>query len=243
VNIAIDIGNTRTKVGVFNGRRLECYFIMDGKPGERHFEDWQKSYAADHIIISSVKTLDDTFRNTAEKPASYMFLSATTPVPISVLYHSRETLGQDRLCGAVAAASRFPGQNALVIDAGTCITYDIVDSERQYHGGAISPGLQMRLNGMHRFTDKLPQLTFSGKLDNIGMSTASSMELGAGLGAALEVTGFITHFNALFPDLKVILTGGDHPFFEQRIENPIFAAPNLILEGLNEILLFNKQSE
>lgn len=243
MNIAIDIGNTRTKAGVFEGRRLHEHFVLEGNATVDDLREWQKKFKPHHCIVSSVKTLDMNFENALKELPSAMLLGPTTDVPLTVRYDSRETLGQDRLCGAVAGAARFPGENVLVIDAGTCITYDIVDSGGHYRGGAIAPGLQMRLNAMHRFTDKLPALTLSGMLDLIGNSTTTCMHMGAERGALLEAEGFIAYFKAHFQGLQVILTGGDGPFFERHIENRIFAAPNLVLEGLNEILLFNKQSE
>lgn len=243
MNIAIDIGNTRTKVGVFEDRHLRHHFVLEGNATIEDLAGWQKKFKSHHCIISSVKTLDMNFENAARALPSVMLLGATTKVPLTVHYDSRENLGQDRLCGAVAGAARFPGENVLVMDAGTCITYDIVDSSGNYRGGAIAPGVQMRLNAMHKFTDKLPALTVSGMLDPIGNSTATCMHMGAERGALLETEGFIAYFQARFDGLKVILTGGDGPFFERHVENRIFAAPNLVLEGLNEILLFNKQSE
>lgn len=241
VNLAIDIGNTRTKAGVFNDRQMVNDFVIPGKPLIDEFRDWVKTHGVQNAIISTTKTLEPGFVTSAQEVTQVVFLSASTSLPIVNAYDSPETLGADRICGVVAGAARFPGENVLVIDAGTCITYDVIDHQGVYRGGAISPGLRMRLNSMSAFTDKLPLLAFSGVLENIGTSTASCMHFGAERGALTEVSGFIRHFESLYANLKVILTGGDHSFFEQHVENVIFAAPNLILEGLNEILLFNKQ--
>jgi len=137
----------------------------------------------------------------------------------------------------------FPNQPTLSIDAGTCITYDFVDQNGIYHGGAISPGIQMRLDAMHKFTGKLPQQNFSAIPVTIGTTTASSMQLGVGKAAVFEIEGFIRHFSQAHQGLKVILTGGNTGYFEQQIENTIFAAQNLVLIGLDRIVAYTMKNE
>lgn len=241
MNLTFDIGNTRTKWGLFDGTEL----IETGQESQdlsmEFFAQRQKQLQADRLIIGSVRKLKVSLLEEIKSDADVLLLTHMTPLPIKLAYESRETLGVDRISAAVAGAAMFPGENVLVIDAGTCITYELITKAGVYLGGTIAPGIQMRLNAMHHFTGQLPSLKASESFIELGTDTNTSMCMGAERGAALEVNGFIRHYRERFDNLKVILTGGDHGFFEQHAENAIFAAPNLILSGLNEILLHNKQ--
>ncbi|MBC8046759.1 MAG: type III pantothenate kinase, partial [Fimbriimonadaceae bacterium] len=128
-------------------------------------------------------------------------------------------------------------------DAGTCIKYDFVDASGIYHGGAISPGLNMRFKALHNYTAKLPLLNTSmlnnSTMQVTGDSTEHSIISGAALGTAFEMDGVINHYIKTFDDLQVVLTGGDASFFEKHLKNKIFALPNLVLYGLHVILDHN----
>jgi type III pantothenate kinase len=141
----------------------------------------------------------------------------------------------------VSAASKlYPSQNVLVIDAGTCITFDIINSENEYLGGAISPGLQMRYQAMNTFTENLPLLEPEEDVDLVGNTTIKSMQSGVIFGITSEIDGVISMYNSQFKDLTIILTGGDSQFLCKRLKNSIFANSNFLLQGLNYILEFNK---
>jgi type III pantothenate kinase len=241
MNLAIDIGNTRVKGGYFNEDQLVDSFVSDEIFSIDLLKSWFNQPKVDRIILATVRALAPEITSFCASQQRIHLVSHQSKLPIQLAYETPETLGIDRICGVVAAAKLFPNEAVLVIDAGTCITYDLIDANRVYHGGAISPGVQMRLNAMHQFTEKLPQLTFLNEIVTIGTTTSSSMKLGAGQGALAEMNGMINYFKASQPNLKVILTGGDAHFFEQHAENAIFAAPNLILIGLNVILLFDRQ--
>ena len=142
---------------------------------------------------------------------------------------------------SVAAAHIYPNRNVLIVDAGTCIKYDFVNSQRQYLGGSISPGFQMRFDAMHHFTDKLPHIKAQSYSD-IGIDTASSMRSGVFLGIIYEINGFITDYTEQQDLDHVILTGGDASHFANELNFPIFAEPDLTGIGLNEILSFNQDS-
>ena len=172
-----------------------------------------------------------------------MVLDQKTPIPIRLKYDSPETLGKDRIAMAVACKILYPNRNVLGIDFGTCITYDLVSQEGDYLGGAISAGVQLRFNAMHSGTASLPLIKWDPvgvkKIQKIGTTTNSSMISGVINGIKAEVLSFIEHYGENRNDLKVVLSGGDAEFFEKELKNGIFADPNLVLKGLNEILQYN----
>ncbi|HSM63616.1 MAG TPA: type III pantothenate kinase, partial [Gillisia sp.] len=151
-----------------------------------------------------------------------------------------KTLRNDRIAVRSAACKTYPTQNVLVIDAGTCITFDFKNAENRYLGGAISPGLQMRFQAMHTFTENLPLLEPEDEVELIGNTTVKSMQSGVVTGIIAEIEGVISRYSSQFEDLKIILTGGDSQFLCKRLKNSIFANSNFLLEGLNYILEFNK---
>jgi type III pantothenate kinase len=166
-------------------------------------------------------------------------LTEETKIPIVNLYETPSSLGKDRLASAVAASFLFPKQNAIVINAGTCITMDFVDKNNQYHGGNISPGIAMRLKAMNKFTARLPLVEACLNKNLIGKTTKEALQNGAVRGAIYEVEAFISRLTKEYGSLKVIISGGDAYFFGNQSNFKIFAHPNLVLAGLNEILNFN----
>jgi len=195
------------------------------------------------LIVSSVNTEVSSHLDLNNKNYSTLQLDHATPLPIRMKYETPETLGKDRIALAVAAHKIHSDEPTLVIDAGTCITYDFVDAEGTYYGGAISPGVQMRLKAMHFGTSSLPLINWQKEMKGIpelnGKSTISSMLSGVVNGAKGEMEAFIVKYSENRPNLKVLLTGGDAEFFEKELKNGIFADPNLLLKGLNEILDYN----
>ena len=168
-----------------------------------------------------------------------MVLDHETSLPITSQYATPHTLGVDRIASVAGANFLYPGKNCLVIDLGTCITYDLIDQSGVHHGGGISPGLEMRLKAMHKFTSKLPLISMKGKPDLIGKTTKECMQSGALNGTIAELEGIIWRYRQLFKDLVIIFCGGGAIFFESKIKDDIFALPNLVLTGLNHILRFN----
>lgn len=238
MNLIIDIGNSRVKLAWFEKRSLLDSETLNLPLQSTDFKSITKNKTVDFAAISNVNNGHQDWLNLSVNK-SVLFIDNQTPLPIDLLYKTPETLGIDRICAAVAAHHKFPDVPVLSIDMGTCITYDFIDEKGSYHGGGISPGYKMRLDAMHSFTDRLPIVHVSKEFSSIGASTEESMLFGAGRGIVEELNGLIAFFKANNPNLKVILTGGDHSMFEQHIENRIFAAPNLVLEGINEILLYN----
>ena len=195
-------------------------------------------------IVSSVLNHSKELTNMVSHKLNCIEFNQSTKIPIKNLYKSPDSLGNDRLAGAVGGYSKFIGKNTLIIDCGTCIKYDFVNENAEYLGGAISPGLEMRFKALNNFTDRLPLLSIENDFESfVGKTTQESILSGVQNGVLQELKGVIKQYKLQFPGIKVILTGGDWQFFENALKNSIFAAPFLILEGLNEILNFNVENK
>lgn len=216
--------------------RLEVFDSYEKFKSDFHFE----VHLAHPCIISSVVQAQlESVQSIKFQNAPLIFSDATS-IPIQNRYASPRTLGSDRLAAAVAAAHYFPGKNVLNIDTGTCLKYNFVDKASSFLGGAISPGLTMRLKAMHQFTDGLPLVGMDAEFNTlIGTNTQSSLLSGALVSACAEVDGVIGLYQQQFPDLTVVVSGGDTDFFVKRLKNSTFARPHLVLEGLNHILEYN----
>lgn len=239
LNLCIDWGNSLVKAALFeNGKIAEqfSYSPSDATAAITELvDDRQPSYA----IISSVsKQSADVEEALTARVSRFLKLTDTTPLPIINAY-SAGSLGTDRLAVAVAAHVLYPGKNNLVVCLGTCVTYNFVQSNRTFRGGAISPGLQMRLRAMHEFTDQLPKVPLDGETLLLGYDTETCMRSGAVFGIMSEVDGMVNEFSAQYPDFNAVLTGGDLRYFEGKLKSKIFADPDFVLKGLNIILKHN----
>lgn len=237
MNLAIDLGNTFAKTGVFIGGKLqELQKGLDYPTLLAYVE----SIKPKHIVISTVSYSEEQLKADFGKyDPELVLLQPTTSVPIQKLYDTPHTLGADRVAAAVGATVLFPQQNCVVIDLGTCNTYDLVDAEANFHGGIISPGMAMRFKAMHTFTQRLPLIEPEGFPELVGKSTAKAMQSGVINGLLAEIDGFIEQYKALLTKINVILCGGDATFFANRIKSPNFVEPALVLIGLNRILEHN----
>lgn len=238
--LVIDIGNSRTKIAVFDDHKLVRKEITD-HPGPDSLNVFFNEHDIQQSIISSVNEDIGALENELAGRTEYIRFSAQLKNGIDNRYRSRETLGLDRLAGVIGVKALFPGRNCLVIDAGTCITYDAVDRSGVYRGGSIAPGLNMRLKAMHTFTGRLPLVELADFEELEGYNTATSMLSGVMNGAVFELKGFIESYNLQYSDLQVILCGGDANFFDTRLKSSIFAhalktEPDLVLIGLNEVI-------
>lgn len=239
MQLVIDIGNTRVKAALFEGLELKHFFVYDSTT-ELLASGILEKYAVTNCILASVVNEIEPFLEMLRWKVKLLLFNADTLVPIKNLYKSAHTLGSDRLASAVGGNNFSPNSNVLVIDAGTCIKYNFITKNNEYLGGGISPGLQMRFKAMHTFTSRLPLLEVDEKEHIlIGRDSNESIVSGAQNGAVAEVDGIINAYKLQYPDVKVILTGGDVNFFEKRLKNSIFADQNLILKGLNVILDYN----
>ena len=237
MNLSVDCGNTRIKFGVFNNRELIEHETSDYEDGMRVLTALKEKYSIGQVIISDVSgKLDDWLFSAKD---SLIWLDHSVGLPIENNYKTPNTLGNDRIAGVVGGYAKFPGKNVLVIDAGTCITYDFLDAEGKYIGGAISPGIEMRLKAMHTFTGKLPLVSFEKKIPLIGTNTVECIQTGAINGTIAEIEQTIVRYKDAFANLEVVLTGGDLDFLADALKSNIFADSFIVLKGLNEILLYN----
>jgi type III pantothenate kinase len=239
MTVVIDQGNSSAKIGIFERRVLqEKYSIEKTEELVRLL----KNFSGEGIIISSVNTELQIDPSLLSQFAHVINLSWSTPLPVENRYGSKSTLGMDRIAAVCGARELFGSRNCLVIDAGTCITYDFLSSEGDYLGGSISPGLAMRFRAMHTFTSRLPLVEPVQDPPLTGDSTVSCMQSGVFFGLIDEINGVIDRYSKIYPVLQVILCGGDTAFFENKLKASIFASPELVLKGLNSILLHNVNS-
>ena len=241
MNLIIDVGNTLVKLAVFENSVLQHKKTCLKLDFSDTLEDISEDYPAiTHCAISSVGKLSDQQHSKLKKLYPVYEVSHETPMPFINTYTTPTTLGVDRMVLMSAAAVQYPSKNVLVIDAGSAITYDFLSNKNEYMGGAISPGIGMRYTALHNFTAKLPLLDTNMPKKMIGNSTASSMHSGIIHGVLYEIDGFIEDYSKNYPNLTVILTGGDAHFLRDSLKNDIFANSNFLLEGLNYILEHNK---
>lgn len=191
-------------------------------------------------IIGTVRDLTASEAEAfARLPFPVLRFSPDTPVPITNRYRTPDTLGSDRLAAVIGASSLKPGKDLLIIDAGTCITYEVIDARGNYWGGNIAPGMQMRLRALHEFTARLPLVEAEGEVPGMGYDTKTAIRSGVLRGMKYEIEGYIKSMRSKFPHLQVFLTGGDHINFDTNIKNSIFTDKYIVPRGLNKILDYN----
>ena len=240
INLCIDWGNTNIKAAIFDNDKLTKQLVFPEDAALEKVSGLIDTYnPAKAILCSVVQHSDELEYLVKSKVKSVVELSGTTRLPINNAYLSTDTLGPDRLALVCAAHGMYPDKNNLVVSVGTCITYNLMQKNKTFRGGAISPGLVMRLKAMHAFTDMLPEVNVEGDLILLGYDTESCMRSGAVFGMAAEIDGMVADYEAKYPDFNAILTGGDAPYFASKIKSKIFADPDLLLKGLNLILNYN----
>ncbi|AND64338.1 type III pantothenate kinase [Flavobacterium covae] len=240
--LTVDVGNTRVKIAVFEKDMfLESEsFLLENFLCE--MEKKNKKYPlCQNLILSSVGKLKKEQIEWLQKRWKVIQISRESKFPFINQYATPSTLGIDRMVLAAGAVLQFPSKNRLIIDVGTCVTYDFVDKENKYHGGAISPGLKLRYTSMYDYTAKLPLLDLEEPERLIGNSTAQSMHSGVVNGLCFEIDGYIDEMIRDKEKIIIILTGGDANFLAKRLKNTIFANPNFLLESLNRIYQYQIQ--
>jgi type III pantothenate kinase len=240
MNLVIDVGNSLVKLAVFEETKIllkktiKLDFIL------KHVDLLRKEYKSlNKAIISSVGKLKKSDIEYIKKHFDLLILDASTKVPFKNSYQTPKTLGMDRVALVSASVQQYPKNNVLIIDAGTCITYDFITIQNEYLGGAISPGIRMRYQSLNNLTAKLPLLETEEPKNIIGNSTNNSIHSGVIFGVLKEMDGIIEEYRLKYKDLTVILTGGDANFLSKQLKSSIFANSYFLLEGLNFILQFN----
>ena len=239
LNLIIDIGNTAAKVALFDGGEM-VEVLTESNQSLDCLEALCAKYPVEQGIVATVIDLSErVLAALVALPFPLLWLDSKTPLPVTNLYETPETLGYDRMAAVVGANEQYPRRDILVIDAGTCITYEFIDSKGQYHGGNISPGMQMRFKALHQFTGRLPLVDTNGRKLPMGRDTETAIRAGVLKGMEYEISGYIEAMKHKYPELLVFLTGGDDFSFDSSVKSIIFADRFLVLKGLNRILNYN----
>ena len=242
--LVIDVGNTRIKGAVFEGAILLEIFVFTKIELQKNIEIILKKFEkVSDLVVSSVGDVEKLSFLAFENMLNVHFISNTDPFPFQNKYATPQTLGIDRMVLAAGATLQFPNQNRLVIDAGTCVTYDFIDQDNNYLGGAIAPGLRLRYESLHNYTAKLPLLALENPKNLIGNSTSDSIHSGVVNGLVYEIDGFINEYRARYLNFIIILTGGDTDFLAKRLKNTIFANSNFLLESLNQTFQYKIKND
>jgi type III pantothenate kinase len=238
MNLIIDIGNSGTKLAVFSEDR-KIAFKRYEQLTKKVLEEFALKYSISKIISSSVKDTPQLISDfAAGRSARLVILTHNSKLPFSIAYQTPETLGTDRIAAIAGAYKTYPGSVALVIDAGTAITYDFLDGDT-YKGGNISPGIDMRFRALNIFTGRLPLLSRSDDFTSPGTNTSDAIIAGVVTGVVYEINEYIRTFEEKHKDLKVIITGGDGLFLKERISEKNIYLPDIVIDGLNFILEYN----
>ena len=240
MNLVIDVGNTSIKIGIFKEESMIHKETIKPETFLSVIKEIKNNYTLiSQALLSSVSYLKEEDVRFIKELFPTTILNHKVRMPFKNKYKTPTTLGVDRLALVVAAVCQFPAKDVLIIDAGTCITYDFKNKQEEYLGGAIAPGLRLRYRSLNNFTSKLPLLDVGYPKHHIGNSTKQAIHSGVVNGVLYEIEGTITKYCNIYTDLTVILTGGDAHFLSKRLKNSIFATSNFLLEGLNHILAFN----
>ena len=239
VKLIIDIGNTVAKLVAFEGQEPVEEIKTEGDTLAALY-DFVSRYTFRRGIVSTVRDLAPTAKAQLNKlDFPMLYFSPETPVPVKNRYRTPETLGADRLAAVVGASTLQPGSDLLIIDAGTCITYDVIDAQGNYWGGNIAPGMHMRLTSLHEHTARLPLVSAEGVVPGMGYDTETAIRSGVLRGMKYEIEGYIRSMRMKYPSLVIFLTGGDKINFDARVKNIILADEYIVPRGLNRILDYN----
>jgi type III pantothenate kinase len=242
MNLVLDLGNTAAKAGLFTDHELVKTFVFEN-PAQDVKKLLSETPDIKRSIVSSVVSHSKEVYNLLHNKTLFVDFDLNTRLPFKITYSTPETLGKDRIAAVAGAIALFKNKPLLVIDAGTCLKYNFVNEKQEFLGGAISPGLDMRFRALNAYTDRLPHLSYEKDFSHvIGTSTKGSILSGVQQGMLFEAEGYIRRFKETNKDGVVVGTGGNLSFLVDGLKNGIFAAPDLILNGLNEILLFHTAS-
>lgn len=236
--LCFDFGNTRLKCAVFNNSNLLEVVVMENDSTETVEAIIQK-YFPTKSILSSVINHNPAMETLLAEKTQFHKLNHLSKLPFTTPVGKPETIGADRLALCASAVHLFPGKHNLAIGLGTCITYNFINSQHQFLGGSISPGMNMRFRAMHEQTALLPMIKADHNFPLIGYDTKTNLLSGVILGMAKEIDGIIEFYEEKYSNFNVLLTGGDMGFFVSHLKKKIFADPYLIYKGLYAINEFN----
>ena len=236
--LTIDIGNTKAKYAVFNDKNIvESHVFNPISDDLKHL--LQQHPNINKGIISSVGGMvQDCLQQLGD--IKIIVLNSNTKLPFSLTYKEKTKIGADRLALVAAAYAEKPHQNSLVIDIGTCITYDILTADDRHLGGPISPGMQLRFKAMHEHTALLPLCEPTrNELKIVCDDTVECLQSGVQLGVLHEIKEFIELYSLKFNNLNVFISGGDNIFLQNKLKSCTFASSNFMFNGLKFILEYN----
>jgi type III pantothenate kinase len=240
ITFCFDFGNTRLKLAVFKSDVFLEEIVLEGD-GVDHIKTLLEKYQPSKSILSSVVHHNNDIEQLLSAKTQFHLLSALSLRPFTVSVGKADTIGADRLALMAAAVNQFPNQNTLVISLGTCITYNFVNQQHQFLGGAISPGMEMRFKSMHDYTAKLPMVAEDWNFPLIGYDTKTNLQSGVIVGIASEIEGFIEKYSAKYGNFNVVLTGGHCTYFASQLKYRIFADVNFLFKGLYALSELNNQ--
>ena len=240
MNLTIDFGNSTVKAGIFSENELIEKIIFREDTINQVQSVLSGFPEINRCILSSVSLQSEKLKAFLKKNiAFFILLDQDTPLPIKSLYESQKTLGYDRIASAVGAYTICPSCNVLIIDAGTAITFDLVNNKGEFIGGNISPGREMRAKALNNYTSRLPLVETDGKFPLMAKNTIDALKSGIMNGIIFETEGYIKSLSEKYEGLKIFLTGGDAKYFDKKLNYSIFVDSNLNLKGLNSILEHN----
>jgi type III pantothenate kinase len=232
--LCFDLGNTRLKAALFVDSLLEKVVVLKDGSGAT-VEALLDEVQPEKTILSSVINHDQEIENILSSKTKFHKLTYHSKLPFTTPVAKPDTIGADRLALAAAAVDFYPESNNLVIGLGTCITYNFINKSHEFIGGAISPGLEMRLKSLNHYTAKLPLLKADWNVPLIGYDTNTNILSGVVLGMAKEIDGFVTAYEEKYGNFNALLTGGDIAILASHLKKKIFADPELIFKGLYAI--------
>jgi type III pantothenate kinase len=240
LNVVLDIGNSFLKAGLFKNNKLvkKYNFEVDYY---NNIKNLLETNDVSCSIVSNVSNRNKRLINLLNSKTKLIKFNSDLNVPFINKYKTKKTLGDDRVALITSALIQYPNENVLIIDLGSCITYDLIKSNKEYVGGAISPGLKMRYKSLNTFTSNLPLLEPKDANYLIGKNTEESIHSGVINGIIGELNHSISQYKSDNKEIKIILTGGDSKFLFNKIKNSIFATSNFLLLGLNFLIELNKK--
>jgi len=240
MNLVIDFGNSFAKIGIFDHDKLLQVIVTNKNEYNQIVELIPSGYYHSAIVSSVIETPSSMMNSLQKICKKILIFDKTTNITLKNKYRSPETLGNDRLALAAGGALLYKNKNMLIIDAGSCITYDFVNHMGEYFGGGISPGIDMRFKALNTFTDKLPLLQRENISNYTGRNTKQSILSGVLNGVNSEINSAINYYKNKYKTIIIVLTGGDAIFLAKKIKSRIFVEPNFLLISLNQILLNNE---